>query len=73
MTTRDSLHRLLDRLTDTEIEALARIAKKVVLAKLAPAFGKRSRSLKNVVVEGEGGQEAWNVLKRRVQLVKNLK
>lgn len=48
-------------------------AKKVVLAKLAPAFGKRSRSLKNVVVEGEGGQEAWNVLKRRVQLVKNLK
>lgn len=27
MTTRDSLHRLLDRLTDAEIEALARIAR----------------------------------------------
>jgi hypothetical protein len=44
-----------------------------VLAKLAPAFGTRSRSLKSVVVEGEGGQDAWNILKRRIQLVTNLK
>jgi hypothetical protein len=44
-----------------------------ILAKLAPMFGKRSRSLKETVVSGEGGQQAWALVKRRVRLFKNLK
>lgn len=48
-------------------------ARKVILAKLAPTFGKRSRTLKQSVVGGEGGEQAWRVLKRRVVLYKGLR
>jgi hypothetical protein len=47
-------------------------ARKLILAKLAPTFGKRSRSLKQSVVTGEGGELAWQILKRRVRLFKSL-
>jgi hypothetical protein len=46
--------------------------RKAILAKLAPTFGKRSRSLKASVGDDEGAAEAWGMLKRRALRFKNL-
>ncbi|HNM78208.1 MAG TPA: hypothetical protein PKI89_07590 [Tepidiformaceae bacterium] len=47
--------------------------RKAILAKLAPTFGKRSRSLKGSLGTGDEAAVAWGVLKRRALLLKNLK
>lgn len=47
--------------------------RKAILAKLLPKIGKRSRTLKNTVIQGEGGQEAWALLKRRARMLSKVK
>lgn len=46
--------------------------RKAILTKLAPTFGKRSRSLKASVGDDEGAAEAWAMLKRRALRFKGL-
>lgn len=46
--------------------------RKTILSKMAPQLGQRSRSLKTGVMAAGGGQEAWDVLKSRARLLREL-
>jgi hypothetical protein len=79
----DSLIRVLRydsptiQLTDEQREAFRvnfvlgmREGRARILSKLAPRIGRRSRTLKRVTVQGEGGQQAWELLKKRARLLR---
>lgn len=60
------------QLTDKQQEAFKenfaeglKLGRARILSKLAPRIGRRSRTLKAITVQGEGGKQAWAYLKAR--------